>query len=77
MADGRYISGSRQSATILSAALAGTEPHEDLNALTRQQEELVGPVMLYANDEVRKALEDVSDAFHDAQRRSSLSMKGA
>lgn len=61
---GRYVSALRQMPSILSAALYRTG--EDLMTLTRKQEELVGPLRLYANDEVREALDEVSRArYHE------------
>ena len=59
---GRYISALRQWPTNLSAHVTGTESPETIMARLREHEELVGPVRLYANEEVREALEDLNRA---------------
>jgi hypothetical protein len=55
----------RRGRALLSSRglLSETEPFEEIIARSRQAEELVGPVDLYSNKEVRDLLEKESDAY--------------
>ncbi len=62
---GRYVGAVRRYATDLSGMLYGVEPAREILARARQDEELVGPVRIYANDEVRRVLDELSPAYED------------
>jgi hypothetical protein len=62
---GKYISALRRIPTDLAGLASGLESFEQVHARGKEAEELVGPVRLVVNDEVRRLLDELSvDRFY-------------
>lgn len=74
---GRYLTVVRQSVTLLAAAMQQPEDIKEFQRIARGHEELVGPLRIYASDEVRDLVDElnIKNAVYNAQAKVAWTNK--